>query len=195
MGVIWRRRVAHRRLAYRSWQFFHSLAAARAPLSAAELAQAQQAADQAGMPAAGWSLFEAMSRADQRHSLAVLRDLQAAGQGEPALWQAALLHDCAKHRDGVALWHRVAVVIGRAAWPALIARLRRTDAPRRRAPWFGLWAHLHHPERGAALAQAAGCAPLAVWLMAHHQDDLAAADGDADAQRLLAAFQAADDDN
>jgi hypothetical protein len=190
MGVIWPRRAV-----YRSWQFFHSLRAARTPLSAAELAEVERTAAQAGMPAKAWPLFIAMSRADQRHSLAVLRDLQSAGYAEPALWLAALLHDCAKHRDGVSLWHRVTVVLLRAFWPGVVARLRQSPAPQRGDPRFGLWAHLHHPERGAALAAAADCPPLSVWLMAHHQDAPARAGGGAEAQRLLAALQTADDDN
>ena len=52
-----------------------------------------------------------MPRNDQRHSLNVLRSLRAAGHDEPALMQAALLHDVAKSTGGVTLFHRVAVVL------------------------------------------------------------------------------------
>ena len=48
------------------------------------------------VPAAAWPLFDAMPHNDQHHSLNVLRSLRTAGHTEPALMQAALLHDVAK---------------------------------------------------------------------------------------------------
>jgi hypothetical protein len=58
-----------------------------------------------------------------------------------------------------------------------------------------VWAHLHHPERGAELAAAAGCDALAVALIRRHQEPPAAHFGDPALDGLLAALQAADDDN
>ncbi len=167
------------RIDYRVRQFFRVSAASLRPLSAADLAEAR-----AHLPETAWPLFAATSRADQRHSLSVLRSLQAAGHAEPALLQAALLHDCAKTAGGVRLWQRVAAVLLKAFAPRRLARLAALPAPRR-----GLWTYVNHPLRGAELAAAAGCDPLAVTLIARHQDRAGTDD------ELLAALQAADDDN
>lgn len=178
-----------RRSFYRGRQFFGALIAALRPLSPAELAEAQAG----GLPASAWGLFAGMSRADQRHSLDVLRTLRAAGHDHPALRQAALLHDCAKCEGGVRIWHRVAVVLLKAFWPALLRRWATAAIPARGDWQRPLWAHLHHARRGAELAAARGCDPMAVLLIRRHQDGLPT--GHADADRLLAALRAADDDN
>ena len=143
-------------------------------------------------------LFMAMPRADQRHSINVLRSLQQAGQSHPALMQAALLHDSAKHGDGVRLWHRVAVVLLKAFLPAIARRWESDPAPQPGHWRYPLWAHLNHPLRGAQLAKASGCDTLAVELIRRHQDPspaLAGGDQGTPADRLLAALQAADNDN
>ncbi len=147
------------------------------------------------LPETARHLFDGMPPADQRHSLKVLAALQAAGHDHPALLQAALLHDCAKREGGVRLWHRVALVLLKAFWPALAARWAAEPAPARTDWRYPMWAHLHHPERGAELAAAAGCDPLAVALIRRHQEPPAAHAGDPSLDELLAALQAADDDN
>jgi len=177
-----------RRALYRVRQFVGALAAARRPLTAAEVALAR-----CHLPPAAWPLFDAMARADQRHSLRVLAALQARGQTQPALLQAALLHDCAKAASGVRLWQRVAKVLLAAFWPAVLARLAAAPAPAQPGWRAGLWAHLHHPARGAELAAAAGCDPVAVALIRRHE--ASAASGDPEADQLLQALQAADDDH
>ena len=147
------------------------------------------------MPETARHLFDGMPPADQRHSLKVLAALQAAGHDHPALLQAALLHDCAKREGGVRLWHRVALVLLKAFWPALAERWAAEPAPASTDFRYPMWAHLHHPERGAELAAAAGCDPLAVALIRRHQEPPAAHAGDLSLDELLAALQAADDDN
>jgi hypothetical protein len=180
-------RATYPRPAYRVQQFLHALLAMLLPISAADIAQAR-----AFLPAAAWPLFLGMSRGDQRHSLNVLAALRAAGEPRPALAQAALLHDCAKHGAGVRLWHRVAVVLLKAFAPGLLARWGQAE-PAAGSWRYPFWAHVNHPQRGADLAAAAGCDPLAVLLIARHQEPRAAGAGDID--RLLAALQTADDDN
>ena len=177
-----------RRPFYRGRQFSLAAIAALRPLSPAESAETR-----AGLPASAWGLFAGMSHADQRHSLNVLHTLIAAGQEHPALRQAALLHDCAKREGGVRIWHRVAVVLLKAFWPELLRRWAVAPVPAR-GDWRGpLWAHLRHAQRGAELAAARGCDPVAVTLIRRHQDGLPT--GHADTDRLLAALRAADDDN
>ena len=185
MGVI-----DPRRALYRSRQFFQALSAGLTPLTPEERSAAGEY-----LPEAARHLFDAMPPADQRHSLKVLAALHDAGTDHPALLQAALLHDCAKREGGVRLWHRVALVLLKAFWPALAARWAAEPAPAR-ADWrYPMWAHLHHPERGAELAAAAGCDPLAVALIRRHQEPSTAHAGDPSLDGLLAALQAADDDN
>jgi len=174
---------------YRPRQFFRAVAASLAPLS-----KTGQAEVWAHLPEAGRPLFAAMPRPDQRHGLEVLRMLRAAGQDHPALMQAALLHDCAKS-DGVQLWHRVAVVLLKAFWPGLLARWTVEPAPPRGNWRYPFWVHANHPRRGAELAAAAGCDPLAVELIRRHQEPPGPSSDRPLADRLLAALQAADDDN
>jgi len=185
MGVINPRRVL-----YRSRQFFQALGAGLTPLTLEERGLAW-----AHLLEAARHLFDAMPPADQRHSLKVLAALQDAGYDHPALRQAALLHDCAKREGGVLLWHRVALVLLKAFWPALPARWAAEPAPARADSRYPMWAHLHHPERGAELAAGAGCDPLAVTLIRRHQEPPAMRAGDPSLDGLLAALQAADDDN
>ena len=109
----------------------------------------------------------------RRHSLNVLHALIADDQEHPALRQAALLHDCAKREGHVRIWHRVTMVLLKALRPDLLARWVAAAVPAR-GGWRGpLWAHLHHAARGAELAAAAGCDPVAVMLIRRHQDTAA----------------------
>lgn len=75
------------------------------------------------------ALFLAMSRSDQRHSLAVFQRLRSANMSDPALLQAALLHDIGKAAADVRLWHRVIVVLARACFPKLLDRLAQDRSP------------------------------------------------------------------
>lgn len=190
-----------RRATYRVRQFFRALAAYLAPLTDAERAEAY-----AALPDKARSLFDAMPRNDQHHSLAVLRTLRAAGHGEPALLQAALLHDAAKAFAGLTLLHRVAIVLLKAFRPQVLAAWAALPHPPRADLRYPFWAHANHPTTGADMAAAAGCDPLAVLLIRRHQERVALSvspcggfsrsDGDFQSlNALLAALQAADDDN
>ena len=159
------------------------------------------------MPAAAVSLFEAMPRHDRHHALRVVRSLKAQGRSQPELLAAALLHDVGKSGQWgapgntfgdegsssvglgrVRLWHRVATVLLRAAWPGLLERIGR-DAGR--GKWrIPFYVQMHHAAIGARLAAQAGCSPATVALIRHHEDAPAGA-GD----EWLAALRAADDEN
>ena len=137
-------------------------------------------------------LFQSMPAAEQRHSLATLRTLQAKGHFEQALLQAALLHDAGKAGGRVRLWHRVATVLLRSLAPALLVPLARNEPGTWRYPFF---VQLHHAERGAALAAEAGTHALAVALIRwHHSAPHESALGP-QAQELLTWLQAADGQN
>jgi hypothetical protein len=96
-----------------------------------------------------------MPVADQRHALDVVARLERAGETDPDLLAAALLHDTGKGRR-VRLWHRVAVVLLGAVGPGVLTRLAVEDPGSWRYPF---WVHLHHAELSARAAVAAGCGP------------------------------------
>ena len=188
---------------YRVYQFFVALKASL-PVWAGGVKGGLAAGDerlvQSILPAAGQQqLFARMPPNDQRHALAVARSLQQAGYHDRALLQAALLHDAAKSL-GQPIIHRVLIVLLEAFWPALLARLSVPSCPPR--SWGGPgggWrrpfvVHAQHPAIGADWAEAAGCDPLAVSLIARHQDILSPASTGRE-DELLAVLQWADNSN
>ena len=134
------------------------------------------------LPAGGAALFESMPTADRRHGLDVAERLVRAGNEDPDLLGAALLHDVAKgHR--MRLWHRVAGVLLEAFAPSALGRLADPEPGSWRHPFH---LYLHHEPISADLAVAAGCPPrLGSFIRgeASTQDDA----------RLLGALKAADD--
>ena len=115
-------------------------------------------------------LFRRMPYFDQRHSLNVFRALRARGYDDPDLLVAALLHDVGKAGGTLQVWHRAIVALARVIEPRLLNRLAKGDPRSWRYPFF---VHLRHPERGAELAQAAGCSPTTVELIRRHHDPAA----------------------
>jgi hypothetical protein len=167
---------------YRAGQFFRALAAQVRP--------DEQATLDAFLTPAQQALFRRMPRHDQRHSLDVLYTLRRRGQTDPALMQAALLHDVAKS-SGIHLWQRVAVVLLKAMAPRILDWLAAAPAGWRRGFYF----HRQHPQRGAEWAAAADCDPLAVALIRHHQSPVPVEWQYSREGVLLAALQAADGEN
>jgi hypothetical protein len=118
--------------------------------------------------------------------------LQQAGYDNPALLQAALLHDVGKSL-GQPIIHRVLIVLLEAFWPAMLERL--STSPARAGGWRRPFVvHAQHPAIGAEWAQSAGCDPLAVSLIARHQEILSPASTETE-HELLAALQWADNSN
>ncbi|MGH2428929.1 MAG: hypothetical protein ACRDGV_08610 [Candidatus Limnocylindria bacterium] len=134
------------------------------------------------LPESAWSLFDSMPAADRRHGLDVAARLLAAGQDDPDLLAAALLHDAAKgHR--MRLWHRVGGVLLEAFAPRTLHRLARDDP--------GSWRHafhlyLHHGPMSADAALGAGCSHRTAEFIRGRPADAADAS-------LLAALRAADE--
>lgn len=186
---------------YRVYQF---LAALKASLttwvrgSRGGLSVADKAFVQAILPASDQQqLFSRMAANDQRHAVAVARTLQAAGYTDPALLQAALLHDVAKSL-GQPIIHRVLIVLFEAFWPAALVRLSASSGSWD-ATVTSWWrrpfvVHAQHAAIGAAWARNAGCEPVAVSLIARHQDKLSSEPIDS-AEKLLVALQWADNLN
>jgi len=110
-------------------------------------------------------LFLRMSRADQRHSLAVWQALKENGATDPFLLQAALLHDVGKTGADLSVWYRVAIVLLESLCPGIVARLA-ADCP---GSWrYPFHVYCQHPSRGAELARAAGALPLVIDLIREH---------------------------
>jgi hypothetical protein len=110
------------------------------------------------LPDTAWSLFAGMPTADRRHALDVAARLAAAGQRDPDLLAAALLHDAAKgHR--MRLWHRVAGVLLEALAPWALVRLASPDQRSWRYPFH---LYLYHAVLSAEEARAVGCSPRTV---------------------------------
>ena len=110
------------------------------------------------LPASAWSLFVAMPTADRRHALDVAGRLVSAGQADPDLLTAALLHDAAKGRR-MRLWHRVGGVLLEAAAPKALARLASSEVHSWRYPFY---LYLHHAALSADAAREAGCSQRTV---------------------------------
>jgi hypothetical protein len=107
------------------------------------------------LPDAAWPLFTAMPTADRRHALDVVARLALAGQADPDLLAAALLHDAAKgHR--MRLWHRVTGVLLGAVAPRTLQRLA---SPAERSWRYPFHLYLHHAAMSAEAALRAGCSP------------------------------------
>ncbi|MFW5708989.1 MAG: HD domain-containing protein [Chloroflexota bacterium] len=114
-------------------------------------------------------LLKQLSRAEQLHSINVLRDVQAQGKVPIDLAQAALLHDVGKSRWPLAIWQKTIVVIFRKLSPEQFTRWGQgqPDNPWRR-PFV---ATMQHPAWSAEMAARVGLSERALWLIAHHADD------------------------
>lgn len=120
------------------------------------------------------ALFARLTAAYQRHSLGVLRRLEAAGYTDADLLRAALLHDVGKAEAGIGLHHRVLAVLLPRFAPTLWGRLVSEEAATGwRRPFY---VQRHHAALGARLAQAAGASARTVALIARHHDPAAADD-------------------
>jgi predicted HD phosphohydrolase len=109
------------------------------------------------LPGTAWALFSGMPTADRRHALDVAARLAAAGQRDPDLLAAALLHDSGKGYR-MRLWHRVAAVLLDAVSRSALARLASPNQESWRYPFH---LYLHHASLSADASLAAGCSPRA----------------------------------
>ncbi|MDM8520458.1 hypothetical protein QUF64_10455 [Anaerolineales bacterium HSG6] len=194
------------RALYRSQQFFAalyttllSLIGISPPLGDRSIVEAALV-----MPAQR-ALFDRMPPSDQRHALAVAQTLQTHPEFETlsdqqALLQAGLLHDMAKTLSQP-LPHRIIIVLLEAFWPSLLVRWSAhgqlfTDS--QTMFQIGWWrrpfiVHAQHPTIGAQWATDTACDPLAVQLIARHQEKLICISSHED--RLLVMLQWADNLN
>jgi hypothetical protein len=185
---------------YRVRQFWDALGSGAKPVEEAVL--------RTHLNTAQIALFRRLSVAEQAHAVAVLHTLQqnrhkvsrnatTARSGrvinaEPALAQAALLHDVGKVEARIRLWHRVATVLLQALRPALLCRLALNEPRSWLYPFFVL---LHHAEHGADVSAGAGTDAVAAALIRAHHTAPEQSGLDAPHQALLTTLQWADEQN
>jgi putative nucleotidyltransferase with HDIG domain len=112
-------------------------------------------------------LFRRFSAGDRQHSYRVMRLLRAAGDEEPALLAAALLHDVGKTRLRNRLWERVLGTLGEQFFPQIVGKWGSSSARGWRRPFA---VRVQHAEWGAEMAEEAGSSPLVVSLIRRHQE-------------------------
>lgn len=119
-------------------------------------------------------VFQQMSRAEQLHSLNVLRDVLAQSDTTPhALAVVALLHDVGKSRYHLAVWQKTLAVLVKTFIPKLAIHLAihlaRDEALHFwRAP-FTVWKY--HPQWSGEILRACQSNDVAIWLAEHHQQN------------------------
>ena len=135
--------------------------------------------------------FQQMARAEQLHSLNVLRDVLEQSDATPhALAVAALLHDVGKSRYHLAVWQKTIAVLVKAFIPKLASYLARDETLNFwRAPFT---VRKYHPQWGAELLRACQSDDIAIWLVEHHQDN-ANLHSNHSNYHLLCRLQTADD--
>ena len=171
------------RLAYRTRQFRNALFSARP--------QVETQAIFPPLTSAQVALFRRMQPSEQAHAHLVFQRLRDAGQTDPDLLTAALLHDVGKILHPLSIFERAIIVVGKRLFPQA-ARRWGSGIPRGlRRPFV---VAENHAAWGADLAEQAGASPLAVELIRCHQDALVPG-ADSPIGPLLAALQAADDEN
>lgn len=169
-------------IGYRVGQFWRNMSASPLPAEAMEGVTAV-------LTTAEMALFNRFSLSDQQHSYRVLCALQTAGQTEPSLLTAALLHDVGKSCYSLKVWERSLAVLLAIIMPQRVKIWGQGEARGWRRPFV---VKVQHPGWGADMVAAAGGCPLTVALIRRHQEVLPET-ADSPEDQLLRLLQWADD--
>lgn len=172
------------KISYRAWQFWQSLK--RSP------GEKEWGKVEAILAAAELELFKSLPIPDQNHSLRVLSTLEAAGESDPDLLKAALLHDIGKARYPLRRIERIYAVLVRGALPGLAAKWGQKEPRGFQRP---LAVIQQHPEWGGEMASKIGCSPLVIWLISNHEVEDLTGLLDQGGVELLSKLQQADNLN
>ena len=130
-------------------------------------------------------LFRRMQPSEQTHAVQVFERLKTAGQTDPDLLVAALLHDVGKVMFPLSLIDRIAIVLGNRFFRRKSGQWSNGPMTWLRRPFV---VAAHHPQWGADLAEQAGASDRTVGLIRSHQDAPTGSDP------LLTVLQSADDE-
>jgi putative nucleotidyltransferase with HDIG domain len=169
---------------YRVWQFWQVV-------TARPLDNKVQAEIETILTPPQMQLFSRFSANEQQHSYRVYKALCQAGQGDPDLLAAALLHDVGKTNMPRSWWDRPVVVLGQAFLSCKAAVWSQGEATRLTRPFV---VKANHAEWGAIIAETAGSSPTTVALIRHHHNQ-PTAEMDEKLAQLLALLQWADDNS
>ena len=169
---------------YRVWQFWQIV-------TARPLGEEAQEEIETVLSPAQQRLFGRFSASEQQHSYRVYQKLHQAGQDNPDLLAAALLHDIGKARLRRLWWDRPVVVLGQALFARKAAEWAVGKPEGFTRPFV---VKANHAEWGAADAETAVSSPLTVTLIRRHHD-LPASEKDKNLAQLLAQLQWADDNS
>ena len=177
------------RFLYRSRQFWQSLSAGP---SRGDLERVSSVLTDPQL-----ELFQGMQASEQTHSIQVFNELRNQGEKNPDLLAAALLHDVGKTRAPLRIWERVMIVIVGAVCENCLHKWGRD---KNKHPESGLgWRRAfivaeQHPAWGADLAAKCGTSPMAVSLIARHQERVKPG-ASTEEDILLQKLQAVDDNH
>jgi hypothetical protein len=171
------------RLAYRSRQFRDALPGSRKRIPGEALLPF--------LTPALLGLFQRMQPSEQAHAYQVFKHLETAGQTDPDLLAAALLHDVGKILRPLSIFDRVIIVLGKRLFPGAAQHWAEGRPRGLRMPFV---VAAQHADWGADLASQAGATSRSVELIRHHHEARLPYP-DSDIGRLLAALQAADDES
>jgi predicted hydrolase (HD superfamily) len=142
-------------------------------------------------------LFQRMQKSEQFHSLVVLNELRNRGEDNTDLLTAALLHDVGKTQAPLRLWERVMIVIVRAICQDCVQKWGtfKIEHPEKGLGWRRAFIVAEqHPAWGADLAAECDASPLAVSLIARHQEKIPPEASSVE-DNLLRKLQSVDDNN
>jgi len=168
---------------YRLWQFWRLITKRISPGELAEV--------RGRLRPELFAVFCRLNPAERHHAYCVWQTLQAQGHTDPDLLAAALLHDAGKSYMPLAVWEKVAIVLGMRFLRPAVTALGNRPGPARwwTRPFVNA---MQHPAWGAEMVSAAGGSPRAVELVRRHQDKV---DPDDALYKLLSALQSADNSN
>ncbi len=150
------------RIAYRGWQFW-KLITSRSLTEE----EARQIADILSVDQ--MALFSRQNAAGQQHGFRVFQRLIEDGINNQDLLVAALLHDVGKIRYKSYWWDRPLVVVMGVLFPTRIKAWGKNNRKGWRRPFV---IKEQHALWGAEYVQQAGCSPITVDLILHHQDEV-----------------------
>jgi hypothetical protein len=139
-----------------------------------------------------WVLFSSLRPSEQAHSLSVFRQLIEENETDADLLTAALLHDVGKSRYPLPLWERMAIVLGRNAFPEQARRWGRAKPSGWRRPFV---IAEQHAGWGGEMAAQAGASEMVQSLIRRHQEIVMISSTASLEDRLLSRLQRFDNES